>query len=101
MVPYLWVRYTQNVKTTVEISDELLREAKAHAALRGLSLRQVFEGSLRSYLENTSKETRYRLPDLSFGESGLRAGLEWEGLHRWAYEDPPTTANGKSDGDGS
>jgi|GEM_PF-593602 len=88
MVPYLRVVYTEDVKTTVEISDDLLREAKAHAARRGVSFRQVFEGSLRDYLERAKEDSgRYRFPDLSYGSGGLRPGLDWKRLHELAYDE--------------
>jgi len=38
------------VKTTVEIPDPLLRQAKATAAARGESLRQLLSTALRSHL---------------------------------------------------
>jgi hypothetical protein len=41
------------VKTTVEISDDLYRRAKATAALRGRRLRDLVEEGLRLVLENS------------------------------------------------
>jgi hypothetical protein len=38
------------MRTTLEISDPLFREAKRRAANDGVSLRQVVETSLQSYL---------------------------------------------------
>jgi hypothetical protein len=37
----------KTVKTTVEISDSLFREAKEYAAKQGITLREVFERGLR------------------------------------------------------
>jgi hypothetical protein len=39
------------MKTTVEIPDELFRRAKATAALRGASLKDVVAEALRDHLE--------------------------------------------------
>src|SRR5258708_38332443 len=50
-----------NMKTTIEISDELLKRAKATAALRGESLREFISHALEARLASTSH--RLRDPD--------------------------------------
>ena len=40
------------VKTTVEIPDQLFREAKAAAALRGIPLKEFFAQALRERLRS-------------------------------------------------
>jgi hypothetical protein len=42
------------VKTTVELDDELFREAKATAAREGVSLRQLFEEALADRVSHGS-----------------------------------------------
>jgi len=42
------------VKTTIELPDPLLRRAKATAAQRGESLKDLFETALRSHLDASS-----------------------------------------------
>ena len=42
------------MKTTVEISDDLYRRAKAMAALRGSKLKDLFEEGLRRVLDDPS-----------------------------------------------
>jgi Arc/MetJ family transcription regulator len=49
------------MRTTIEISDELLRRAKRKAADTGVALRQIVEAALRSYLGGPVKGTAYRL----------------------------------------
>jgi hypothetical protein len=49
------------MRTTIEISNELLRQAKKRAADEGASLRQVIEDALRSYLSNRRKRPGYKL----------------------------------------
>ena len=49
------------MRTTLEISDELLRAAKKRAADEGTPLRQVVESALRLYLVKQPKTKRYRL----------------------------------------
>jgi len=47
------------MRTTLEISDELLRRAKRRAADEATTLRQVVEDALRRYLGGRSAERRY------------------------------------------
>jgi len=47
-----------NMKTTVEVPDDLYRRAKAEAALRGRKLRDLVEEGLRLVLETPHKTTR-------------------------------------------
>ena len=49
------------MRTTVEISDELLRQAKKRAAHEGLPLRHVVESALRAYLSGRPRGGTYRL----------------------------------------
>ena len=49
------------MRTTVEIGDELLRQAKARAASDGTTLRRVVEAALRSYLSGRSRPKKYTL----------------------------------------
>lgn len=49
------------MRTTVEISDELLRQAKKRAADEGGPLRKVIEEALRSYLGKRPKNKKYEL----------------------------------------
>lgn len=49
------------MRTTIEINDKLLREAKQRANYEGTALRQVVEASLRLYLGNQSRTKGYRL----------------------------------------
>ena len=56
-----------DVKTTVEVHDELLKRAKRHAAETGQTLRAVIEEGLRLVLEKP-QVSGYKLPDLSVGD---------------------------------
>lgn len=46
------------MKTTVELPDELLREAKASAAGEGTSLKEVLTAALRNHLRGAEKVPR-------------------------------------------
>ncbi len=55
------IRMLLCVRTTLDISDPLLREAKKRAADEGIPLRHVVEAALRSYLGGRRRKTGYRL----------------------------------------
>lgn len=66
------------MKTTVEIDDELFRQAKVRAAQEGTSLRSVVEEALRALLAERERPSHgYRLPDRSVGGNWLRP--QWRG----------------------
>ena len=46
------------MKTTVELPDAMMREAKAHAAARGVSLKHVFIEALEKQFLHGTAETR-------------------------------------------
>ena len=75
------------MKTTVEISDSLLAEAKSLAGSRGTTLRQVIEDGLRESLQKTRKRAaRFRLRDGSVGGKGLQEPLSWPKIRQRIYE---------------
>ena len=55
------------VKTTVDVHDELLKRAKRHAQETGQTLRAVVQEGLRLVLEKPPP-SGYKLPDLSVGD---------------------------------
>ncbi len=60
------------MKTTMELSDELYRRAKAFAAMKGRRLKDVVEEGLRIVLESPDKEPRQpTLADLMEEARGL------------------------------
>ncbi len=78
-----------HMKTTVEISDALLAEAKAVARAQRTTLRDLIEAGLRQQVGERRAERRFQLRDESFEGDGLRAGLEWgdwEAMRDLAYE---------------
>jgi hypothetical protein len=79
------------MKTTVEISDALLRAAKRMAAERNMTLRTIIETALRRHLETTAEEARARprLRRHSFRGRGLQPGVaesDWATIRERAYE---------------
>jgi hypothetical protein len=65
------------MKTTIEISDPLLRRAKRLAAQRGTTLRVVIEEALAQALAAGERETAAPVRTHVFGGRGLQPGLDW------------------------
>ena len=59
------------MKTTIEVPDELYRQAKAEAALRGRKLRDLVEEGLRLVLAAPRKATRPTLSGLTKRARGM------------------------------
>lgn len=64
------------MRTTLDINDPLLAEAKRHAAQRGLSLKALVEEALRERLHSRGDGRRVaeRLP--TYSGAGLQAGVD-------------------------
>ncbi len=76
------------MKTTVEISDELLMRAKRVAADEGSTLRQLIESGLRNELGRRQGH-RYTMQDASFGGQGVQPGVtegDWAQIRDLIYE---------------
>jgi hypothetical protein len=77
------------MKTTLDISDPLLREAREIAARERTTLRSLVEQGLRRILAEKKKKPRFRLRDASFKGRGLNPELRdagWERLRDLVYE---------------
>jgi hypothetical protein len=77
------------MKTTVEISDPLLREARKLAAREGVTLRIVIERGLHRVITETKQGTPFKLRRASFKGKGLQPHLRhasWERIRDLAYE---------------
>jgi hypothetical protein len=77
------------MKTTIEISDPLLREARKLAQREGVTLRSLVEQGLRRVVAETKPGAQFRLRKASFKGHGLQADLRdasWRKLRDLAYE---------------
>jgi Arc/MetJ family transcription regulator len=78
------------MKTTIDVTDALLDEAKQVAAREGTTVRALVEAGLRHVLaERKAPMAPYRLRRASFGGRGLQpemAGQGWDRLREIAYE---------------
>ncbi|MGH7563498.1 MAG: type II toxin-antitoxin system VapB family antitoxin [Gemmatimonadota bacterium] len=78
------------MKTTVEIADALLAEARQVARRDGTTLRALIEQGLRRIVGERSESREFELRKVSFGGEGLGpdvAGGSWEEIRRRIYED--------------
>ena len=78
------------MKTTVEISDALLEEAKKIAAREDVTVRALIEQGLRQVVtQRRQKRGPFRLRKATFKGQGLSAesrAAGWERLRELAYE---------------
>jgi hypothetical protein len=63
------------MKTTVEVSDDLYRRAKAEAALRGRKLKDLVEEGLRLVLETPRESGRRRSPLMKGARGAVDSGI--------------------------
>ena len=79
-----------NMKTTVEISDPLLEQARRAAEREGTTLRALVEAGLRRVLADLGGQGRpFQLRDARFEGEGLQPGVtsgDWEAIRAAAYE---------------
>lgn len=64
------------MRTTVRLDDDLLRQAKVHAAQTGRTLTALIEDALRQAMSappDTGRTTEYRVPTF---RSALRPGVD-------------------------
>ncbi|HET7292001.1 MAG TPA: DUF2191 domain-containing protein [Vicinamibacteria bacterium] len=77
------------MKTTVEISDALLKAAKKVATEEETTVRALIEEGLRKVLEQRTTASRFRLRDASFGEGGLNPDVRegaWDRIRDLIYD---------------
>ena len=77
------------MKTTVDISDQLLREARKVAAREGSTLRSLIEAGLLRVLADKKRKGQFRLRLVTAGGHGLRSELRdanWDDIRDLSYE---------------
>ena len=77
------------MKTTVEITDSLLLEARRLAAREGVTLRTVVERGLHRVVAESEQGEPFKLRRASFRGKGLQAKFRdaaWDRLRDAAYE---------------
>jgi hypothetical protein len=78
------------MKTTIELPDELVKQARRVAKQEGGSLRALVEEGLQRSLEARRQATRRQLDFPSYGGSGLTAefeGASWSRIRDEIYRE--------------
>lgn len=78
-----------HMKTTIEIPDPIMKEAKALARREGITVRALVERGLRLVLAERKTPRAFTLRDLSVTGSGLQPGAvgrSWDELRALTYE---------------
>ena len=77
------------MKTTIDIADDLARDAKAHAARENITLRELFERGLRMAMKGDREASGFTLRDASVGGRGLTPEFQdadWPRIREAIYE---------------
>jgi Arc/MetJ family transcription regulator len=78
-----------HMKTTIEISDSLLEEAKRLAAKEGTTVRAYVEQGLRRIVAERKTRGQFRLRKATFKGKGLQPGVQdatWERIRETTYQ---------------
>lgn len=77
------------MKTTIEISDSLLEEAKRVAAKEGTTVRAFVEQGLRRIVAERKRRGAFKLRNAAFHGKGLQPGVEdatWQRIREEIYQ---------------
>ncbi len=78
------------MKTTIELSDAVVKKTKDLARRNGTTMRQVVESALRLYIrDQEQKVSGYRYENHPFKGNGVCEGIQegkWETIRSLVYE---------------
>lgn len=77
------------MKTTIDLSDELAKKAKAYAARENTTLRGVIEQGIRQVLRDDRTSGKFKLRDASVGGKGMQKkyqSADWVTIREAAYK---------------
>jgi hypothetical protein len=78
-----------NMKTTIDIPEALLDEARKVASRDGVTVKALVEQGLRRVLAERKRKRAFRLRKATFKGNGLQPGVEessWARIRELAYE---------------
>ena len=71
--------WSDSMKTTIDIPDQLLQQLKSMASERNTTMKAIIESALRDALAGRrSPRKAYELTTHTFGGKGLQKGLGWD-----------------------
>ena len=76
------------MKTTIDIADSILEQARDLAARQGTTLRELVEEGLRGVVEDHRNRRRFTLRRVTFGGRGMRPEMVeagWDAVRDTAY----------------
>ncbi len=85
----MMINMGSHMKTTIEISDGLLEEAKKVAAREKTTVRALVEDGLRKTLAERKKRPSFKLELVTAGGRGLLADVAEDLPRHLAYDDEP------------
>ena len=77
------------MKTTIDIADPILKDARKLAAREGITVKALVELGLRRIIAEKRRSGPFRLRKASFKGRGLQADVKdagWDRLRELAYE---------------
>jgi hypothetical protein len=78
-----------HMKTTIDIADALLTEAKTMATKEGTTVRSLVEEGLRLALARRREGKAFELRPASFGAGGVKADVsldDWQAINTLIYQ---------------
>jgi len=78
-----------HMKTTIDIADPLLNEARKIAAREGVTVKALVEQGLRRVLAERKRSASFRMRKATFKGKGLQEGVKdatWDRIRELAYE---------------
>ena len=78
-----------HMKTTIDIADPILKEARKLAAREGVTVKALVELGLRRVIAEKKNAGTFRLRKASFRGGGLQPGVKdasWDRLRELGYE---------------
>ena len=87
---YGFADIVSRMKTTIELPDELLREAKRAAGEEGTTLKSLMEEGLRAVMARHREDRRFALRDATVDGNGLQPEARnagWTDLREIIYGD--------------
>jgi predicted transcriptional regulator len=79
------------MKTTVNLPDELLREAQELARRERTTVKELIETGLRAVIKQRTRESSFQLQDAGVDGRGLRPefrGARWEQIRDAIHDQP-------------